>query len=295
MGRPCPYLKYSVALMLALQLALASVVSVYAMPIWYFLLLTYAVGGTINHALMLAIHEISHNLAFKSAMANRILGLVANLPIGLPCASTFRRYHLEHHKYQGEDGVDVDVPLWIEAWLFKSTLGKFIWCILQPVFYSFRPMVLNPKKPGVWEAVNFATTLSSDAIIYYTLGPRALLYLVLGSLLGMGLHPVAGHFIAEHYVFRPGQETYSYYGWLNLLTFNVGYHNEHHDFPNIPGSRLPQLKATAPEFYHHLPYYTSWTAVIACFILNADISGFCRVKRSLLSKEDKLELKNRDD
>jgi len=90
----------------------------------------------------------------------------------------------------------------------------------------------------------------------------------------------AGHFLSEHYVFDKGQETYSYYGWLNLVTFNVGYHNEHHDFPYIAWSKLPQLRRMAPEFYSDISSYTSWSRVIWDFVTRGDMSMWSRTKRA---------------
>lgn len=50
----------------------------------------YVVGATANQNLFLAIHEISHNLAFKNPLANRLLAIFANLPIGIPYSASFR-------------------------------------------------------------------------------------------------------------------------------------------------------------------------------------------------------------
>jgi sphingolipid delta-4 desaturase len=246
---------------------------------WTIVLCAYCIGAFFTHALFLAMHEISHNLAFAKPAHNRLLGVFANLATVFPHFSMFQRYHMEHHQYQGVFGVDSDVPTVYEGNYFTNTALKTLWVFCQPLLYVFRPLVMKPKSPGFWEAVNWGAVFIFDAVIYYSFGGKSLGYLSLCTFLGSGLHPAAGHFIAEHYVFVKGQETYSYYGPLNLLFFNVGYHNEHHDFPRIPGSRLPQLHALAPEYYENLSYYDSWVKVIYNYITDPSVGPYSRMVR----------------
>jgi len=275
---PCPRTKYICTALVAAQLALAFLLR--DAPWWQIVLVGYLIGGVINHALLLAIHEISHNLAFSRPLHNRLFGLFVNLPIGLPVSATFRHYHLLHHSHQGVHGIDTDVPTALEARFLSSRPRKAVWMALQALFYALRPLLVLPKPPNRWEVANFLVQLAFDALILHFWGLRALLYLPIGTILVSGLHPVAGHYLSEHYVFRPGQETYSYYGPLNRVTFNVGYHNEHHDFPYIPGSRLPALRRLAPEHYDGLLSHRSWTSTIWQYITNPSLGGFSRVKRA---------------
>jgi len=80
--------------------------------------------------------------------------------------------------------------------------------------------------------------------------------------------------IQEHYLTHSEQETYSYYGKLNKVAFNVGYHNEHHDFPSIPWNRLPKIREGAPAFYNTLHYHPSWTKLFFRFLFDKEISLF---------------------
>lgn len=246
---------------------------------WKWLLLCWSIGGTLTHWLSLGNHELSHNLCFKKTLYNEILGMVANCAQGIPSAVTFKKYHLEHHYAQGVDDIDVDVPTDLEGKIFNNTFMKIIWVFLQPAFYALRPLFVNPKPMCIREFANLSSTIAFDAAFAYFFGIKALLFNVAGTLLGMGLHPCAGHFIAEHYVFQEGQETYSYYGLLNLVAFNVGYHNEHHDFPRVPGFKLPMIRRIAPEFYEPLHHYNSWTGVIYDYIFRVDMGPYSRVKR----------------
>lgn len=270
---------------------------------WLLLFVAYFIVGSANHTLSLAVHEIAHGQAFgvNHIILNKLFGLFANLPIGFAVSVSFKKYHLRHHRYQGDDEIDVDIPSHFEARFFSNTALKFVWVVLQPIFYAIRPFLVDPLPIEKLEILNNIVQFSFDWFIYKYFGPHVVAVMVFGSLLAMGFHPMAGHFISEHYImFKPGKEsqedsvdgvtqhngmllipeTCSYYGPLNRITFNVGYHVEHHDFPSIPGSRLPLVKKIAPEFYDNLHHHTSWCWVLYQYIMDPEVGPYSRVKRA---------------
>lgn len=280
-----PMMKYYAVFLVSIQLTTAFFIHhVFELGIgaWAWALffgITYLIGATIAQALFLAIHEITHNLAFRKESHNNLLALFTNIPILAPYAMSFKVYHSMHHWEQGKDGVDVDIPANAEANFFKGFLGKVVWFFHQIVFYAFRPILVKPIKVDRWQVYNWIFQIAAMIIVIPLVGWQGVLFMLLALLLAGGLHPTAGHFISEHYVFEEEQETYSYYGPLNKITFNVGYHNEHHDFPNIPGSRLPELKRMLPEYYDNLHSYRSWTKLIFQFLFRKEITLFSRTKR----------------
>jgi len=168
------------------------------------------------------------------------------------------------------------------------TMRKAVFMFFQIFAYAFRPMLVKPElvPKDKWIVTNWAVQIAFDGLMAYLVGPKVLLYFVLSTFFAGSIHPTAGHFLAEHYVMEGTTETYSYYGPLNYVTYNVGYHNEHHDFPNIPWTQLPKVRKIAPEFYDTLPQCKSWPGVILRYIFDDSISPFSRVKRATLGQNE---------
>jgi len=246
-------------------------------------LVTYFIGCTITHSLFLATHEIVHNLALRNTCLSKLLGIFTQLPIPIAYAIDFREYHFEHHKLQGDEAVDTDLPTAWEGRFFQGPVLKFIYLALILLFYAIRPLFVRPKKPTMWHLFNWIAVLAVNGYITKIFGWGVLAYQV-AALIMCSMHPSAGHFIAEHMVFKGEAETYSYYGWLNLVTFNVGYHNEHHDFPGVPWTRLPAIKAMCPEFYDNIPCHHSWSMVMYRFVTMPNVTPFNRIKRNQIKK-----------
>ncbi len=246
-----------------------------------FMATVYFIGAPITQNFGIIIHEASHALCFQSLFLNRVLGLVANICIPFPIAQSFRRYHLEHHAFQGVIGRDPDLPLdWEIKWVKGNPLMKFMFLFFYPMMYVLRGAA-QQKTPSTWELINWVFTMTTDAVIFSVCGPKGLLYLFLSLWFGYGIHVSAAHFIQEHFTFDDGQETYSYYGSLNKVFMNIGYHNEHHDFTHVAWTNLPKVTEMAPEFYDPLSNHMSWFKVLYDFVMNKDIGPVSRVGRDI--------------
>ncbi|MGD8305354.1 MAG: fatty acid desaturase [Ignavibacteria bacterium] len=263
----------------SLQLAIAILLSGQAW--WLALIIAFLIGAFANHACFVLIHEAAHNLIFRKKALNYISGIVADIPNVIPSSVSFRGYHLKHHSYQGDYYRDADLASRWEAKLIgNSIFGKFIWELFFPFFQGFRPLRLKGIEfLNLWTIVNWIVIFGIDILIIIYFGPVSILYLVFSFFFSIGFHPLGARWIQEHYLVATPQETYSYYGPLNTLALNVGFHNEHHDLQSVPWNNLPKLKKTAPEFYENLVYHRSWFKLWLKFLFNPNLSLYSRIVR----------------
>src|SRR5438093_3580746 len=248
---------------------------------WLSFLIAYCVGAFANHANYVIIHDATHNLILRSKSWNKMVGILADLPNLAPGAMGFRVYHLKHHSHQGDYEYDADLANHWEARLVGNKwYRKAIWLMLFPFFQVTRPPRLKAVKMwDRWFSTNLACAVAYDVAIVYFCGWAGFLCLVIAFLFSTGLHSVGARCIQEHYTHDFDQQTFSYYGPINRVALNMGYHNEHHDLPSIPWNNLRKLRAMAPEFYDSLKYHSSWSRLLFQFVFDKRYSLYSRVAR----------------
>eukprot|EP00013_Stygamoeba_regulata_P023670 CAMPEP_0177645526 /NCGR_PEP_ID=MMETSP0447-20121125/9297_1 /TAXON_ID=0 /ORGANISM="Stygamoeba regulata, Strain BSH-02190019" /LENGTH=309 /DNA_ID=CAMNT_0019148017 /DNA_START=415 /DNA_END=1344 /DNA_ORIENTATION=+ len=253
------------------------------------LLAALTVGPYGMMCILVFMHEASHNLIFASPLANRIIGNFTNIPMLVPVFEIFRQHHNAHHNHLGDHFMDVDCPLAMEVEIVGSSpLRKALWLFFNPAILALRSLWKLQVKGSVWVVGNWIVTLGTGALLAWFATP-AFVYLAVSTWLSQGLHPSNARVVQRH-VRKSGTpndptdvNTHSYYGPVNAITLNVGYHREHHDFSRIPHSRLPALKALAGEKWYpsSLAHETRGPRAIAEFILNPaiDLSWYYKSER----------------
>lgn len=257
---PNPWSALAIVGLVALEFWLA--VRVAERSWWELVLVAYALGAVVAHALGVLIHEAAHDLIFRSANANRLVAILANTPLIFPAAMDFRVQHLKHHAHLGEpDGADTQAP---RPWDFEFVTSRwraFVWHLIGPVMTQ-RELAARAPTMSKWLVLNVVVNVAAASGFTAVFGFKALAFLVIAGVSAFGHHPVGARRYGEHLTLREGQPTVSYYGKLNWLSFDVGFHVEHHDLPSVPWNHLRDVHALAPELYTPLAHLRSWTALL---------------------------------
>lgn len=288
-----PYTFLVILAGMAVQIAVVYFIQDY--PWWVGLIAAYLIGAFAAHTLFVCIHECSHNLIFKNRNLNTVAGLLANSVMVFPSSVSFQKYHLKHHTFQGVEELDADMPFRWEAKLIgNSTFGKAMWLLFYPIFQMFRPLRLKGEIDifDPWTIVNWVINIVTTSAIFYYFGFTSGFYLVASLFFSLGLHPVGARWVQEHFLTHGDQETKSYYGPLNTLNLNVGYHNEHHDFPSVSWEKLPKVKKAAPEYYDTLGHHTSYTGLLLKFLFDKKLSVGSRIARADRGKIELNDMRN---
>ncbi len=131
----------------------------------------------------------------------------------------------------------------------------------------------NKSGTALWAVVYPFVNLAFLGTMFWFGGWKSVIYLLASQAFMSGfLHPLMMGMVLSNSHFH-GHNRYqpssSYYGWLNKLTFNFGYHTEHHDLQSIPWSRLPKLRKIAPEFYDCLAETKSYVGLALQFVFGS--------------------------
>ena len=296
---PNPWTSVIFLIPLGIQLTLAYYME--NAPTWLFILVSYLFGSVLAQAMAVVGHDAAHALVFANPRwLNKLFAIIAFTPCFMgPFANYWSVEHMYHHQVvvdkmnrygPQQNGFLVKavvsllfIHIMSAVFMISSTILTAICLVtitmkllgLRKTFfisqYNLPPYKHFPQVIGKWFLINQAITVGFFTAMYYFIGPWSVLYMYLSTCWANSLHPLGMRQVQEHYLRTNTQPTNSVYGVMQFFVFNVGYHNEHHDFPNIAWNRLPALRKLAPEFYDTLFYYNSYSEVLSNFLFDKGI------------------------
>ena len=134
---------------------------------------------------------------------------------------------------------------------------KFLWLFFMPLVLVTRSLSKISIKWNAFVVLNWVTAIV-PALVMFFLNSKCFFFLFGSAYLSQSFHPANARITQRHLSTLQAHDvaandptvaampnTFSYYGPMNLVTLNVGYHVEHHDFARVPWPNLPILHRLA--------------------------------------------------
>jgi fatty acid desaturase len=225
-------------------------------------------------------HEAVHGVLFRSRFWNELIGgLLAGLVL-IPLEAN-RKFHMEHHRFSHQPGLDPENPMHQTSFLFAVTVGPFVALFAQ--YQVLAGIAMRGDLVRVLKDIFFVgVALSFYLVLLPALG-ISLLYTWGATMLALPL-VFSVRALADHYGIPPvekvfGKETEeeleSGIGsrqqvsgwvvltpqWLQWLWSHVNYHEVHHKYPYLSHAYLAQAFAASRDKYPYLVVTGYWRSL----------------------------------
>lgn len=228
-------------------------------------------------------HEAVHGVLFRSRFWNELCGgLLAGLVL-IPLVAN-RRFHMEHHRYSHQPGLDPENPMHQTSFLFAITAGPFIALLAQyqvMLSYALRGDLVRTLKDVFFVALALSFYLlllpALGVSLPCTWGATMLALPFVFSIRALadhyGIPPVvpaanmkdesdeeiaSGASMRQQvsgWVVRTPQ-------WLQWLWSHVNYHEVHHKYPYLSHQYLPQAFEASRSQYPYLVVDGYWKSLL---------------------------------
>lgn len=225
-------------------------------------------------------HEAVHGVLFRSRFWNELIGGMLAALVLIPLEAN-RQFHMEHHRYSHQPGLDPENPMHQSSFLFAITLGPFV-----ALFAQYQVLAKIAQR-GDLERVLKDICLVVTALCFYLLLLPALgisLALTWGVTMLLAMPIVFSvRALADHYgippVVRPAEGSEARNEgewmrkqvsgwvvltprWLQWLWSHVNYHEVHHKYPYLSHAHLAQAFEASRNDYPYLVVDGYWKAVL---------------------------------
>ena len=202
-------------------------------------------------------HYFSHLPFFRSKRANNAFAALNSLTIAAP-QTLFSIFHLNHHRYNN-DSLDVESMTtkdWSSIFRHSKVRGEPESLITYSLFGPFRTDIAelfrvskkkNRHKQALFEGFIMLGFYGALAFINpLAFGLFFLPVLYFGQAFGH-LESYVEHLHSTDFDDKNRDSVSCYSRVYNFLTFNNGYHQEHHVYPQKHWSKLPPIRSELPD------------------------------------------------
>jgi fatty acid desaturase len=250
---------------------------------WSIIALVSVWNGMLMIGMGVLSHEAVHRVLFRTPFWNELWGGLLAALVLIPLEAN-RQFHMEHHRYSHQPGLDPENPMHQTSFLFAVTVGPFIALFAQ--YQVLASIALRGDLGRVLKDVFFVSVALAFYLLLLPALGVSLLYTWGATMLALPL-VFSVRALADHYGIPPvaraskkneeseeeiesGKQSRQQVSgwvvltpqWLQWLWSHVNYHEVHHKYPYLSHRYLPQAFEASRSQYPYLVVDGYWRSLL---------------------------------